>query len=99
MEHTSRTKCLLLIYPDGYVELYGPETLDVTVRSVPWIPTKQGEIQAEAMVEASLPIVARSLYGQDCLRATGQARRGRMRDLIITRTEMDLCRILGGLNG
>jgi len=93
-----REPVLILLHSDGYVEVYGPNHVDVVTRIVPKMETPKGEILAEEWVEKSLPIRYRKLYGANCLRATAMLREVAPSDIAQVKAIRELFRALESIN-
>ena len=70
----SRTKVLVVLNHDGYVEVYGERTTDVCVVNKIRTAGVEQEKVAERIVEDSLSRPYRKLYMPGLRRATGQFR-------------------------
>ncbi len=93
-EKIQRQKAIVVIHPDGFIHVYGPDTLDVIVRISPVVTCKRGEIAAEEYIEATLPRVYREFYWPNCIRVTGQIRRILPSDIANTKTLLQISKRL-----
>ena len=71
---TSRPKrqaVVVAAHPDGFVEIFANQNIDVRIVRIPVAHTRAGEILAEQCAELMLPRRYRDLWRRDHLRAVG----------------------------
>ena len=66
-----RTKVLVVIQPDGFIEVYGDKETDVVIRVAPAVElTAESERLVEEFIETTLPRMYRDLYEPGRLRGS-----------------------------
>ena len=69
-----RQAVLIVEHPDDFVEAFAEKNVDVHVARIPQSFSREGERQAEEVMEMMLPPRYRDLYRADRLRKTGTTR-------------------------
>ena len=95
MDCTKRAPVLLLGHGDGWLEIFGPEHIDVKYLDVPYIPTIEGEKAAGQFVENSLPLRYQDIYLPENRLVAAMHRRVRPSSIAQARQEKELLEHLG----
>ena len=71
---TPRARVLVISHPDGHLEVFGEQNIDVLIQRVPRADSDQGRCIAEDVVELLLPLRFKNLYWPNKCRARGTTR-------------------------
>jgi hypothetical protein len=93
-----REKILVLLYSDGFVEVYGEKHIDARIVNVPVASTPAGEILAEEYVELTIPRCYRDIYFPTAKRATELLRPIKPSDIAFRKWSVELVRQIQGRN-
>ena len=93
-----REKILVLLYHDGFVEVYGDKHIDCRIVNVPVTGLAAGEILAEQFVELTIPRCYRDIYFPTAKRATELLRPARSSDIAYRKWSVELVRQIQGRN-
>lgn len=74
MTRIQRARVLILAYPDGFLEVYSDQGVDIHVVTPIYMRTKAGEAMADEYVDATLPRRFHDLHVAPNLRAVHTAR-------------------------
>jgi hypothetical protein len=72
--NSARSKVLVVLYPDGFIEVFGDDRVDARVVNMPSVPVR-GEAIAEDYIGFILPKPYRDVYWPGMSRATGNVAR------------------------
>lgn len=72
---------VVVLHHDGYIEVFGDDSIDAQVAVMPHMPTQEGEVLAERYLTKQLPRRHRTVYFPGMLRATGQVETLRPTDI------------------
>jgi len=71
---SARPAVLIVSHPDGHIEAFGEPNVDIHFARVPMSFSRDGEIQAEELMQMTLPPKYQKIYQADRLRKTGTTR-------------------------
>jgi hypothetical protein len=92
-----RTRVLVVLNSDGFVEVYGDDHINVHFTQRIHTDTRAGEILADQLVDVTLPRVYRDLFYPRNMRAAGQCRKVTAEQRLEIIADLDLLAILRGL--
>ena len=92
MRILQRTRVLVLAYPDGYLEVFSDQGVDIHVVTPIYMRTPAGEALADEYVDATLPKRFAGLHVAPMLRTIHQAKVIRPSDVAKRLLRLDLIR-------
>lgn len=91
------TPVLVVIHSDGYVELYGPRSIDARIAILPDMNSAKGEILAEEYLDLNLPERHRRLHAPGMIRTAKLGRKITAHEIANTVGDLALMRAVDRL--
>ena len=88
---------LVLLHPDGFVEVYGHRNVDVHIATLVAMQSAQGQILAEEYLELNMPPRHRAIYAPGMIRAAKMNRIITPSDLADVRDDLAILRTADSL--